>query len=123
MTLLYIEDDEDDIHIFKEAVELTNQKTVLHIARDAREAFKMLEELTILPDLIFLDINLPEIPGQQFLKTLKSTHGLKTVPVVVYSTTGHLHDIEECKRLGASDFIIKPNKFDQLVTILQKFIE
>ncbi|HYC84320.1 MAG TPA: response regulator [Chryseosolibacter sp.] len=123
MTYLYVEDDEDDIEIFRDALLVADNKALLYVARSVREAFRLLDEVTILPDYIFLDLNLPETPGIHFLKKIKQMATLKHVPVICYSTTRHLEEIEECKRSGAQTFITKPSNFTDLVVVLEDIVK
>lgn len=121
MILLYVDDDPDDIDVFKEAVKKVAPHSVLHTATRARDAFRKLDEMVILPEYIFLDINMPEITGIDFLRKLNETKKFTGVPVVIYSTSISETDAEECKRLGAVDFIKKPYGFQQLCEILKRF--
>jgi CheY-like chemotaxis protein len=122
MTVLYIEDDEDDLDIFKEAVQTVAPHTTFYSARDAKEGFKLLNKIVVSPDYIFLDINLPEMNGKEFLSKLKGNPGFKGIPVIVYSTSGNNSDINECKKLGAIDFIVKPNNFRSICELLKRYL-
>lgn len=122
MTILYVEDDPEDQDIFKEAIETVAPHTTCYFARNGNEAFKVIDRIVIEPDYIFLDINMPEMNGKEFLKKLKSTPGLKGIPVIIYSTSNSHRDIEECKKLGAIEFITKPNDFTLICQILKKFV-
>lgn len=122
MIVLYIEDDNDDVAIFTEAVQEIAPHTLLHRASTAEKAFEVLNELIVLPDYIFLDINLTLTNGKEFLKELKGTEHLKNISVIMYSTSNNIAEIEECKKLGATDFIVKPSEFEKLCKELKKFI-
>jgi CheY-like chemotaxis protein len=86
------------------------------------EAFEVLKQLTTQPDYIFLDINMPITSGKELLKELKRLKGLKNIPVVMWSTSSSPVDVEDCKKLGAIDFIVKPPEFKLLCEALKKFI-
>jgi len=73
------------------------------------------------PDLIFLDINMPLLNGKQLLAELKKIDSLRKIPVIMYSTFFGDKDIQEIKTLGAAHHMLKPAKFDLLVSSL-KFI-
>lgn len=119
MNILYIDDDPEDIEVFREALISTDPMSVLHAASDGVEAFRVLGNLELLPDLIFLDINMPRMNGREFLHRIKQTVGLSSIPVIMYSTTSQKNEIEALKNAGAYDFIIKPNNFEKLQTILR----
>jgi CheY-like chemotaxis protein len=122
MTILYVEDDPDDRELFKEAVLKISPHTVCHILENGRQALTYVREHVIVPDYIFLDINLPEMSGTEVLKIMKRTDSLKNIPVVVFSTSVSESDIEECKKLGAIDFVSKPSSFPEICMVLKKFI-
>ena len=78
------------------------------IALSATEGFKVLEGGTI-PDLILLDLLLPNIDGYEFLAKIRENPMLKAVPVIVFSNLSEEKDILKAKNLGITDFMIKSN--------------
>ena len=77
----------------------------ISLAVDGTQALKMLE--TDIPDLILLDIIMPGMNGFEVLKTMKANPKLKDILVVVFSNLGQEHEMEEGKKLGADDFLVK----------------
>jgi len=122
MNILYIDDDVEDREIFRDALACINPDFVLNTANDGLEGLKVLEELTLRPDLIFLDINMPRMNGRQFLIRLREIVGLRTIPVIIYSTTSRKGEIDSFKKLGARDFIIKPSDFQKLQVMLSDIL-
>lgn len=122
MTILYIDDDLEDQEVFKDAISIVSPHTTCYFARDGREGFRILHKIVSPPDYIFLDINMPEMSGKEFLNTVKNTHMLKTTPVVMYSTSNNPVDVKEYKQLGAVEFIVKPNSFTAVCEILKRFV-
>lgn len=122
MTILYIDDDPEDQEVFKDAISIVSPHTTCYFARDGREGFRILNRIVNPPDYIFLDINMPEMSGKEFLSTVKNTHILRSTPVVMYSTSSNPTDIREYKQLGAVDFIVKPNSFTGVCEILKRFV-
>lgn len=116
--ILLIDDDDDDQEIFLTAIEEVDCEVKCTALSDATEALQKLVSKDLTPDLIFLDLNMPVMNGQQFLTEIKKTEGLKTIPVIIISTSTHTPTIKLTKDLGASEFITKPSKFDELVNIL-----
>ncbi len=116
--ILQIDDDADDCELFSEALqEVSNAK--YHAVYDAAVALTLLRERTIVPDFIFLDLNMPRMNGQEFLLEIKAEPALKDIPVIVFSTS----NVQEMKKLtqglGASDYISKPNDFHAFKEMLR----
>ncbi|MBA3664624.1 MAG: response regulator [Bacteroidetes bacterium] len=120
--ILLIDDDEDDHEIFFSAVaDVTDGVTCTGIS-DATTALQKLKDKELNPEVIFLDLNMPVMSGQEFLIEIKKNQALKHIPVIIYSTSSHLPTIKLTKELGAADFITKPQKYEQLVKILTPYI-
>ena len=113
--ILLIDDDKDDRELFCEAIEEVNNEIICHTSTNCRTAIEKLNSKEIeVPDIIFLDINMPGISGWQCLVLLKENDAYKHIPVVMYSTTGHAIDIEKAHELGAFCFFLKPSDFKDL---------
>ena len=119
MKILLIDDDEDDRDIFKEAVSMAVPGIECLMAKDGEEGMSVLKGLAVLPDHIFLDINMPRMDGKEFLKQVKAHPVFMKIPVVVYSTSKHKSELGEYFRLGAANYITKPSEFNLLVTYLR----
>jgi len=113
-----VEDDEDDQEIFLAALQSIDESINCDPFFSAREALDGLEAKKVVPDVIFLDLNMPGMNGQQFLAEIKKHEELSQIPVIVLSTSSHVSTIAETKQLGADDFFPKPVKFEDLVSIL-----
>ncbi len=77
----------------------------------------------VLPGLIMLDLNLPGTDGRDVLKSIKSDHKLKKIPVVVLTTSKDLIDIEKCYQHGANSYIQKPVDFNGFIDAIKKLKE
>jgi CheY-like chemotaxis protein len=121
MTILYVEDDLDDCEIFKEAVQVVSPKTLCLVVNNCNQAILYMNEATIVPDFIFLDINMPHMDGKEFLRILKNTR-FSSIPVIMYSTSNRQEDISECKKLGAVDFVSKPFTFDGVCDVIKRVL-
>jgi CheY-like chemotaxis protein len=114
-----IDDDMDDIELFREALEEVNPSVSLQYANDGYEAVKNLtERKDALPDLIFLDISMPTFSGLQCLASFKKDDQLKDLPVIMYTTSSQEREIRTARELGASAFVTKPNDFKVLKRLL-----
>jgi len=121
--LFLIDDDPDDQHIFAEALLEVDDSVSLLTASNGLDALERLSDATLpLPDLIFLDLNMPKMNGKQFLKEIKNRNQLSQIPVVIYSTSSARIDIEETLSLGASDFIVKPDSYGELCNAIRSVI-
>ncbi|MDF2455021.1 MAG: response regulator receiver protein [Cytophagaceae bacterium] len=121
-SILLVDDDEDDQEIFFAALEELSYPGVFKPLSSAIEALKLLKGGQVKPDLIFLDLNMPIMNGQQFLKEIKNTVNAQHIPVIIISTSSNPQTIQQTKELGAYDFVTKPDKFDELVNKLKPLI-
>lgn len=121
-TILLIDDDTDDQEIFTSALAFIDDSIVCTIAPNGYEGIMQLKEADTLPDIIFLDLNMPMMNGLQFLREIKATSRIKHVPVVIYSTATDMKTIEETRQLGAQQFFTKPEKFSELVGLLHNVL-
>jgi len=120
--LLYIDDDEDDQELFQMAItEISNAFNCI-AAYDATSALQKLISWEWKPDAIFLDLNMPEMSGRDFLKAIRAINELKDIPVFVLSTSSQPAIIQMVKEMGARDFITKPGSYPELVRILQSLL-
>lgn len=122
-TFLLVEDDSDDTELFTEAIEAADASVRFYSATDGKDALAKLSAKAIgAPDIIFLDINMPDMNGWQFLNKLKGDRVLKDIPVIMYSTSSQMKDIKNASDSGALCFFTKPNSFLQLKKILEVVI-
>lgn len=124
MFVLIIDDDAEDRELFLEAVNKINPAIRSRSAKDGLEAMRLLTNgIPVLPDFIFLDINMPLMNGRECLIELQRNPKLKKIPVIMYSTTSDTKEIQSYYKLGAHDFLIKPSSFDKLVEALNSIIK
>lgn len=124
MQCLLIDDDLDDHEIFTMCLDMVNKDISCTAMNDAVEAVSMLtsnKEYT--PDYIFIDVNMPKLNGLECLRLLKSINRLADTKMFMYSTSSQNTIFEESKRLGATDYIIKPTKMTELRERLSKVFD
>jgi len=112
--ILLIDDDDDDQFFFKEALESINPLLDCETATNGKIALDKLKEGTSLPDIIFLDLNMPVMNGFDFLIQFKKEPALRKIPVGIFSTSNNFRDKEVTKESGAKFFLTKPNDFQTL---------
>jgi CheY-like chemotaxis protein len=118
--ILIIDDDEDDIEILTNAFLQSGVNALQHV-KTAMEAFMFLESVVHeqLPKLIITDNFLPGISGKEFLADLKRMEKYKHIPVIVLSTSKTDEEIEEYKKIGVIDYVIKPASYDDYVKVTE----
>ena len=117
---LLADDDRDDAEIFSEALSTVNPSIKFHHVEDGQEVFQFLSTSKIeIPDVIFLDLNMPAMSGWQCLAKLKNDTVLKNIPVIMYSTSSNPREKEIAIELGATGFVTKPTDFKVLTKILE----
>jgi len=110
LQILLIDDDSDDQEIFAWVIKGINPSFVVDNATDGIEALEKLKDEHYLPDLIFLDLNMPRMHGLDCLKHIREIDRLNGCPVIVYSTSSNPQDIAKCRMAGAHDYIVKGNE-------------
>lgn len=120
--LFIVDDDEDDINLFVEAVNEIDKGMGCYKAKNGEDALARLDALDMLPDVIFLDLNMPRMNGRETLERLKNSERYKNIPVVIYSTSNAEQDKADTKALGASDYLTKPDTFTDLCIALARTI-
>ena len=116
LNIILADDDIDDCQFFKDALEALPQTPQLKTVHDGVQLMNYLEENTTqLPNVIFLDINMPCKNGFECLSEIKNNDKLKDIPVVMFSTSNAHEKIYMLLKTGADVYIHKPGNFAQLV--------
>ena len=121
-SVLLIDDDIDDRMIFGEVLKELAPDIIYHEAINGEDALTRLSN-HLIPDLIFLDLNMPRVDGKQFLAEIQQMEHLKHIPVIIYTTSSHESDKKETRELGASYFLTKPNSLHELTHILTDILQ
>jgi CheY-like chemotaxis protein len=106
ISILLIEDDEDDQEFFREALREVQDVTLLQIASDGQEAIDTLTNSIILPEIIFMDVDMPRMNGIECLREISNNPRIRNVPIVML--TSCVAHRELSLNLGARAFIKKP---------------
>lgn len=121
--ILLAEDDEDDFHLFGEAVGEFDKMIQLIWVKDGEELMKRLtRDKAELPDVIFLDINMPRKNGFECLTAIRQDEALKHLPVIIFSTSNDKALITWMYNAGANLYLCKPTDFRSLKRSIQKAI-
>jgi CheY-like chemotaxis protein len=120
--ILLIDDDEDDRHLFEFALQKVRVDSNCLIAADCLQGFEILKSADTMPDIIFLDLNMPVMHGYDGLKLLKSNPLWASIPVIIFSTSGYCSDVERSRALGAAGYLKKPHDFNDLCDKLKEVL-
>jgi CheY-like chemotaxis protein len=122
--ILLVEDSAGDVRLTKEALRDAKVQNNLHVASDGLEAIAFLfrqgkHANAPRPDLILLDLNLPKKGGREVLEEIKQDPNLKTIPVVILTTSSAEVDILRSYQLHANCYITKPVDLDQFMKVVR----
>ena len=117
-TILYVEDNPDNRLLVKRILMAEDYK--LLEATNAVQAFNLLETTT--PDLILMDINMPDMDGYTLTSRIRSMPGLARVPILALTANVMRGDKEKTLEAGCDGYIQKPLDVDQLVREIEKFL-
>jgi two-component system, response regulator len=117
--ILLVEDDPQDVKLTIRAFEKAQITNPVHVVRDGVEALDFLfatgshahRREDRRPKIILLDLNLPKINGIEVLRRIKADQRTRHIPVIVLTVSNRDRDINECRRLGAETYIVKPVDF------------
>jgi CheY-like chemotaxis protein len=119
--ILLVEDNPKDAELAICALEECNFANHVHTVRDGAEALEFIfcvgahakRRMHQGPQVILLDLGLPKVPGLEVLRRIRSDPRTRAIPVVVLTVSRLEKDIEECRKLGVKDYIIKPVGFEK----------
>lgn len=121
--ILLADDDEDDRLFFKDAFEEVRVQTQVEFAFDGMQLMEHLQQPdVILPDVLFLDLNMPKKSGKECLAEIKQDQRLKNIIIAIYSTSSSEEDIEDTFVQGANIYIKKPSDFNDLKKIINEVL-
>jgi CheY-like chemotaxis protein len=122
--ILLVEDNAGDYRLTQEALREGKVYNNLHWAKDGVEALDFLRQRgshanAPRPDLVLLDLNLPKKDGREVLSEIKSDESLKTIPVVILTTSQAEEDILKSYHLHANCYVTKPVDLEKFIVVVQ----
>ncbi len=121
MFILMVDDDLDDCGFFTEIVgEIDSSSTVVSV-HDGIDALNYLEAQTVLPDIVFLDINMPRMNGKQLFLIMQKDERFQSIPVIIYSTSIPDREARYYQSYGATT-LVKPSTYQSLKEALSEII-
>ena len=122
LNILLIEDDMIEVMKLKRASGSLNLDHNITEANNGEEALNILQDKDHLPHIILLDLNMPKINGIEFLKILKTDEQLRYIPTVVLTTSSNQRDLLECYKVGIAGYVLKPLKYEDYVSKIEKLL-
>lgn len=123
MHIVLADDDEDDRMFFTDAFSELKMSTKVHTYNDGVELMNYLNsEDAVLPEILFLDLNMPRKNGMECLMEIKANSKFENIAVAIYSTSSTEEHIEETFVNGANIYIKKPNDFNTLKKVLSDVV-
>ena len=122
--VLLVEDDPGDVDLTLEVMNSAKIKINLNVVDDGLKAMEYLRKTgdyadSVRPDLIMLDLNMPKKDGREVLQEIKKDEKLKSIPVVILTTSDADEDIIKSYTLGASCYITKPVGLEQFAKVVE----
>ncbi len=129
INVLLIEDDPEDVDLTEEALAQSKVMVKLNVVHDGEEALAYLNQegeyaQQQLPDLIWLDLNLPGMSGQEILQEIRQNKAIQHIPVVILTTSDAEEDVLKSYRLGANCYVQKPvgiRQFERILKSIESF--
>ncbi len=129
LEILLVEDNEGDIRLTIEAFTEAKIRNQIRVVRDGEQALAYLKKEApytdvLTPDIILLDINLPKVDGKEVLHVMKNDLLLKSIPVIMLTTSSADSDVQESYANHANSYVIKPvdlNKFMEVIRSIEEY--
>ena len=122
MKIVLVEDNAEDVAFTRRVLKHNKLIKDLIVATNGKEAALALQRIdrSDLPDIILLDINLPDISGIDLLTQIKKDESLKDIPVIILTGSNEDQDIQKCYDQGASSYLVKPISNEALMQVIEK---
>lgn len=122
--ILIVEDSPDDFEATKRAFGKANLRNEIAHCVSGETALAYLRcDANEKPGIILLDLNMPGLDGRKTLEIIKKTGSLKSIPIVILTTSNDERDVQACYELGANTYIQKPVDFDGLIAAIRRLKE
>jgi len=126
-TILLAEDDPNDVELTLTALEEYNLANKVMVVRDGEEALDYLYRrgksqgrVNGNPIFVLLDLKMPKVNGLEVLRKMKTDERLKTIPVIVLTSSREAPDLAECYELGVNAYVVKPVDFQDFIKAVKE---
>ena len=129
--IMLVDDDANDRElaqiVFAELAEESGARADVRIMTGGQEALDFLaaqaEQPELLPDVVLLDLNMPQMDGLSVLKAIRSNPAISTLPVVILSTSRERSDVKQSYSLGANAYVVKPLDYDHFRSTISSVLD
>lgn len=118
--VLLADDDPDDRDLFSSIIKKISQDITIQQVENGTKLMKFLQNTDHLPDILFLDLNMPNMDGFECLHLIKTDDNFKEIPVVIFTTSDYFKDVEKTYKSGGDFYIQKPNSYKDLFQIFKE---
>lgn len=118
--VILAEDDEEDVHLFNTILSELNQDILVTVAADGILLMTFLKQAITLPEMIFLDLNMPHKNGFECLSEIKGNERWNSIKIVILSTSSQPQHIENAYKGGADLYLAKPVSYTQFKKMMEK---
>lgn len=118
MHILMAYDEKDDFYIFRQAVQKASEPLKISYAANWLELLRSM--IRTLPDILFIDLNMPVKNGIECLQLLREDRKYDPIPIIIYSTSVSTDDIDKAYKNGANHFIVKPSTIEDIADMIKK---
>lgn len=122
LNILLIEDDIIEVMKLNRVIASLQLNHKIIEARNGEEALEFLEQNNKKPDIILLDLNMPKLNGIEFLSILKKDKKFDCIPTIILTTSNNSKDVLKCCETGVAGYIIKPLKYEDYVSKIEKLL-
>jgi CheY-like chemotaxis protein len=119
--LLLVEDELADALLFQDMLSEQDQDIIVHHVQNGQEALDHLAhpDRSPRPQLVVLDLNMPIMNGHEFMERIKAIHEVRSIPVLVLSTSEHPSDIHRAYDQQVSGYVVKPGNYQEYMQVLE----
>lgn len=121
MLILNIDDDFEDREMFREAIRAVDPVISCIQHESGLKALEFMADTELVPDYIFIDINMPKMNGYECVREIRLLTDMKKIPIIMYSTTFNPNDQVDFKKLGIK-YLTKSSRFSELVESIRSLI-
>jgi CheY-like chemotaxis protein len=126
--ILLVEDNPNDVELALHALRKHNLANNIHVVRDGEEALDFLfcrgayqgRDHGLIPKVVLLDLKLPKVDGLEVLRQIRADEHLRTLPVVIMTSSREERDVVAGYKLGINSYIVKPVEFDQFTEAVRQ---
>lgn len=122
LTCLLINNDLEERAIFKKALHDVSPNTICFTAEDGLDGFCIMMDKNIIPDYIFIELDMPEMDGIGFLREIKGVELLRDIPVIVHAVSPRPHEVIEIKEAGAEAIYMQRYNYTGICNMLNLYM-